>query len=238
MNGLPKCDEKKTGKLVALLVKLFAKRSYEVTEDAIEFNWDTTVDPKMSTGQAFVTMKSDEQAKIAAALFNGHALDKKHTISACTFPDFTKIMEMSAAKKDKDEETSFLELKHHQLNTTTDAYAYQYGKNVYANNLQGQTKVLISMTEEERFGDIQKFNSDQSFMWSPKGTYMILIKSDKVEFVGGSDMKPILTINEPKVETIIFSPCERYVMVYSPKNDTPYAVWNFQTHEKIREFEQ
>lgn len=51
-------------------------------------------------------------------------------------------------------------------------------------------------------------------------------------------MKPILTINEPKVETVIFSPCERYVMVYLPKNDCPYAVWNFITHEKIREFEQ
>jgi hypothetical protein len=27
-------------------------------------------------------------------------------------------------------------------------------------------------------------------------------------------------------------------MVYSPKNELPYAVWNFMTLEKIREFEQ
>ena len=67
---------------------------------------------------------------------------------------------------------------------------------------------------------------------------MITIKSDKVEFIGGSNMKPILTINEPKVEAVIFSPCERYLMVYQPKNDSPYAVWNFGTCEKIREFEQ
>lgn len=50
-------------------------------------------------------------------------------------------------------------------------------------------------------------------------------------------MQPILTINEPKVETVIFSPCEKYLVVYSPKSDFPYAVWNFMTHEKIREFE-
>jgi len=93
------------------------------------------------------------------------------------------------------------------------------------------------MPDEERLANIQRFNSDQPFLWSPKGTYMVLIKSDKVEFVGGSTMKPILTINEPKVETVIFSPCERYVMVYLPKNEMPYAVWNFVTHEKIREFE-
>jgi len=67
---------------------------------------------------------------------------------------------------------------------------------------------------------------------------LILIKSDKVEFVGGSKMTPILTINEPKVESVIFSPCEKYLMVYQPKNDCPYTVWNFMTCEKIRDFEQ
>jgi len=51
-------------------------------------------------------------------------------------------------------------------------------------------------------------------------------------------MTPILTINEPNVDSVIFSPCESYLMVYSPKSDLPYAVWNFKTHEKIREFEQ
>lgn len=51
-------------------------------------------------------------------------------------------------------------------------------------------------------------------------------------------MKPILTINEPKVEAVTFSPCERYLMVYQPKNDSPYTVWNFMTCEKIRDFEQ
>jgi len=66
---------------------------------------------------------------------------------------------------------------------------------------------------------------------------MITIKSDRVEFIGGSAMKPILTINEPKVEAVTFSPCERYLMVYQPKNDSPYAVWNFMTCEKIRDFE-
>jgi uncharacterized protein with WD repeat len=74
--------------------------------------------------------------------------------------------------------------------------------------------------------------------WSPKGTYLIAIKSDKVEFIGGSKMKPILTINEPKVEAVVFSPCEKYLLVYQPRNELAYSVWNFQTHEKIREFEQ
>jgi uncharacterized protein with WD repeat len=67
---------------------------------------------------------------------------------------------------------------------------------------------------------------------------LVLIKSDKVDFIGGSNMTPILTIDEPKVEAVSFSPCEKYLLVYQPKNEMPYTVWNFMTHEKLREFEQ
>lgn len=98
--------------------------------------------------------------------------------------------------------------------------------------------MLWNLDEEELVPEFEPFPTDKQCSWSPKGTYLIVIKSDKVEFIGGKDMKPILTINEPKVESVIFSPDETHIMVYCPKNDFPYAVWNFQTHEKKREFEQ
>lgn len=34
------------------------------------------------------------------------------------------------------------------------------------------------------------------------------------------------------------SPCERYVLTYSPMANFGYTVWNFQMVEIIREFEQ
>jgi uncharacterized protein with WD repeat len=98
--------------------------------------------------------------------------------------------------------------------------------------------VLLNNTEEENKPDFDGFQTDKPFSWSPKGTYLVCIKSDKVEFCGGSQMKPILTINEPKVESVLFSPCEKYLLVYQPKNELAYTVWNFMTHEKLREFEQ
>lgn len=75
--------------MVALIIKLFAKRTFTVGEESIEMNFG---EDGMTTGQCFIALKTDEQAKIAAALFNGHKLDSKHTFSACTFPDFDKIM--------------------------------------------------------------------------------------------------------------------------------------------------
>ena len=84
---------------------------------------------KMTTGQCFIKLASDEQAKISAALFNGYKLDSKHTFSACTFPDFDKIMAIEDQPKEKgNDKTSFLELKAHCLETIKSQYAFQKQK--------------------------------------------------------------------------------------------------------------
>lgn len=80
----------------------------------------------MTTGQACLSLNTDEQAKIIAGLFNGHKLDKKHTFSACTFPEYEKKM----AKNDKTEQSSqskkdqYLELNDHMLETRKSQYAF------------------------------------------------------------------------------------------------------------------
>ena len=76
LNGLPKVNEEKAEKLKKLIVKLFKKKSnFEIGEEKVEIKFDTA-DPPISTGQCFVEMKNEEQAKISAAQFNGHKLDK------------------------------------------------------------------------------------------------------------------------------------------------------------------
>jgi hypothetical protein len=49
LNGLPKCDAKKSEKLLGVLVKLFGKKNFTLADDAIEFNWDDA-EPAMTTG--------------------------------------------------------------------------------------------------------------------------------------------------------------------------------------------
>ena len=36
--------------------------------------------------------------------------------------------------------------------------------------------------------------SDKPVIWSPMGTYLIVIKPDKVIFLGGKEMIPIITL--------------------------------------------
>ena len=49
------------------------------------------------------------------------------------------------------------------------------------------------------------------------GTYLIVIKADKIVFMGGAgNMREIITLSTAKVTAVTMSPCERYVMTYSP----------------------
>ena len=79
--------------------------------------------------------------------------------------------------------------------------------------------------------------SEKPLMWSPQGTYLIVIKPDKILFLGGQKMTPIITIPQNKVISLKMSPCEKYVLTYSPMGDFGYTVWDFQMVSIIREFE-
>lgn len=79
--------------------------------------------------------------------------------------------------------------------------------------------------------------SDKPITWSPQGTYLILIKPDKVVFLGGKEMTPIIVLPKHKVLSVKMSPCEKYVLTYSPMGDTCFTIWNFQMVEVIRDFE-
>jgi len=94
LNGLPICDEKKAEKLVKLLMKTSDAKKLNIVDIEVNFV-DEEVDgvtKKTGTGQAFITLNNDADARVCATTFNGHKLDKKHIFSACTFPDFDKII--------------------------------------------------------------------------------------------------------------------------------------------------
>lgn len=181
-------------------------------------------------GVAFVLANTEEQAKLGAAIINGHPLDKNHLLSACQINDFEKIMLTS----DSVEETSYslMDLRDPLLDTKHEQFLYQLGKEVHLkrhdHNMIGGDNSIIPHT----------LQSDKNVQWSPKGTYLIIIKHDKVEFHGGKKMDPIITIPESKVDFVTMSPCERYVVTYAPMAKNPFVIWNFQLVEQIRDFDQ
>lgn len=50
-------------------------------------------------------------------------------------------------------------------------------------------------------------------------------------------MAPIISLPQQKVQSVKMSPCEKYVLTFSPMADVGFTVWNFQMVEVIREFQ-
>ena len=60
---------------------------------------------------------------------NGHELDKKHTFSSCTLPDYNKIIENPQDALDKKaKRTDYLEINAQVLDTKKSQYGIQTGK--------------------------------------------------------------------------------------------------------------
>lgn len=49
-------------------------------------------------------------------------------------------------------------------------------------------------------------------------------------------MAPIISLPQQKVISVKMSPCEKYVVTFSPMAEIGFTVWNFQMVEVIREF--
>jgi translation initiation factor 3 subunit B len=68
---------------------------------------------------------------------------------------------------------------------------------------------------------------------------MIQISHDRVDFLGGSEMQPIITLMEAGVNFVSMSPCEQYVLTYNQTSKKEaFIVWNFKLTDKIRSFEK
>lgn len=70
-------------------------------------------------------------------------------------------------------------------------YLYKSGKNVNI-NIFDRNQAANGQRDEQ----LAVFESsvESKPTWSPKGTYLILIKAEKVLFLGGENMVPIITI--------------------------------------------
>ena len=230
INNLPKCDAAKSQKLTQLLIKLYQKKNFTIDEANISMPLN---DAGMTDGVAFVLVSSEEQAKLGAAILNGHQLDKNHLLSASQVGDFEKIMQTSDSVDETTASYSLMDLRYPLLDTKREQFLFQIGKEVHVkwhDNTQ--------MGADQSVTPSGPLLSDKNVQWSPKGTYLIIIKHDKVEFHGGKRMAPIITLPEGKVDLVSMSPCERYVLTYAPMSKTPYVIWNFQLVEQIRDFDQ
>jgi len=232
INNLPKCKEAKIPKLVTLIASTLAKKNLTIAEEkvSIPINPET----QETDGVAFVEMNNEENARIGAAIFDGFKLTKNNIFATCLLPEYEKIMQTSEEFELPQAAADLEDLRAPIFDVKRDQYLYKSGKDLIVNYFDAG--VASNKLADENIIKLENC-SDKISQWSPKGTYLIVIKPDKVLFLGGKSMTPIITLSQSKVRYVSMSPCERYVLTYSPMGDVAFTVWEFQLVEVIREFE-
>jgi len=169
-------------------------------------------------------MNNEENARIGAALFDNFKLTKNNIFATCLLPEFERIMQTSEEFKMPAAAADLRDLNAPILDTKREQYFYTHGKNVIVNKFD-KTQAQNGQPDEEVL--TLEGAAEKAIQWSPKGTYMILIKADQVVFLGGEAMVPIITLPQSKVTHVKMSPCEKYVLTFSPLADVAFTVWNF-----------
>lgn len=85
-------------------------------------------------------------------------------------------------------------------------------------------------------GPAGKVWTDKYVKWSSQGTYLATLHQKGIVLWGGPEFEEILRLSHYGVSQIEFSPCERYLMTYSPGVSGKFVMWNLATGEEIRTF--
>ena len=81
--------------------------------------------------------------------------------------------------------------------------------------------------------------TDTYINWSPRGTYLATFHRLGIMLWGGPSWKKLLKLTHGGVKLIDFSPCENFVVTWSPETnqDKALIVWSVKTGAKLREFQ-
>ncbi len=194
INNLPKCTQDKVPKLIALILKTLNQKSLKVEESDIQIPINTATNE--TDGVAFVKMANEEQARFGASIFDGFKLTKNNIFAACLLSEFDKVMQTSETFQLPQSAANLQSLRTPVFDVRREHYMFKSGKNIHI-NIFDRNQAVNGQKDEQ----LAVFDStvDTKPCWSPKGTYLILIKADKVLFLGGEKMVPIITIPQAKV---------------------------------------
>jgi len=184
---------------------------------------------------AFIEFSSDAEASAAIQKANGYKLDKSHTFVVNSFEDHAKYMAVP------DEEVEMKpppfvpkeNVRHWLLDESArDQFVVRYNEEteIWWNEAQ-------KPSVEPEYS--RKNWSDTYLSWSPRGTYLATFHRLGIMLWGGPSWKKLLKVNHGGVKLIDFSPCENYLVTWSPDSDQSQAliVWDVKTGSKLRSFQ-
>ncbi|XP_070581351.1 eukaryotic translation initiation factor 3 subunit B-like [Ptychodera flava] len=231
VDNVPKVGSERLEKLQNVIRKIFSKYGRIITEHYPKDDDDKT------KGYIFLEYTSPANAVDAVSHLNGYKLDKQHSFAVNLFTDFDKYANISddwePPKKQPYKDHG--NLKWWLLDADcNDQYSVIYDGGERTAIFWNTSAGPASIEERSRW-------TETYVRWSPKGTYLATFHQRGIALWAGEQFKQIMRFNHPGVQLIDFSPCERYMVTFSPLVDTkddPQAIiiWDIYTGSKKRGF--
>ncbi|XP_058950716.2 eukaryotic translation initiation factor 3 subunit B-like [Pocillopora verrucosa] len=231
VDNVPTIPPDRLEKLKNVIRKVFSKFGKIITE---HYPLD---DNGMTKGYIFLEFSNAKDAAQAVKTANGYKLDKHHIFAVNHFEDFDKLVSLT---KDWQAPTKQPYVQQENLRSwlldqdCNDQYSLIHG---------GGDKVAIMWnTQQEPILSKERLNWTETYVrWSPKGTYLATLHHQGIALWGGEEFKRLMRFSHPGVQLIDFSPCERYLVTFSPLVDNPddpqaIIIWDIRTGTKKRGF--
>uniref|UniRef100_A0A670K1Q9 Eukaryotic translation initiation factor 3 subunit B n=1 Tax=Podarcis muralis TaxID=64176 RepID=A0A670K1Q9_PODMU len=230
VDNVPQVGPDRLEKLKNVIHKIFSKFGKITNEFYPEADGQTK-------GYIFLEYMSPTHASDAIKNADGYKLDKQHTFRVNLFTDFDKYMTISD-EWEIPEKQPFKDLGNLRYwledPDCRDQYSVIFESGDRTSIYWNDVKDPVTIEERARW-------TETYVRWSPKGTYLATFHMRGIALWGGEKFKQIQKFSHQGVQLIDFSPCERYLVTFSPLMDTqddPQAIiiWDTLTGQKKRGF--
>ena len=232
VDGVPQVGPDRIEKLQSVINKIFSKFG-----NIVNTHYPTN-DKGHTKGYIFLEYSSPIHAQEAVKATNNYKLDKQHTFLVNLFTDFSKYEKIPDNWKPPESQ---------KYEGQSDLYYYLLDQDAYDQfcvvTSQGQSVQIWQNTQPDPVVIQDRENWTQTYVkWSPLGTFFTTFHKQGVALWGGPSFLQYKRFTHSSVQFIDFSPCEKYVITYSPQGDVHnpeskrIIIWDIRTGQEKRSF--
>ncbi|CAG9824642.1 unnamed protein product [Phaedon cochleariae] len=232
VDGVPQVGPSRIEKLKSVINKIFVKFGNIVNE------YYPVNAEGHTKGYIFIEYSSPVHAAEAVKLTNNFKLDKQHTFQVNLFTDFSKYEQIPNKWEPPEPQPYEGQADLHYFMLEPDAYD-QFA----VVTAQGSSVQIWQNTQPDPTLVEQRSQWTQTYIkWSPLGTYLSTFHKMGIALWAGHNYAQYKKFAHPGVQFIDYSPCEKYLVTYSPQGD-PHnpdqkriIIWDIRTGLEKRSF--
>ncbi|KAL7297840.1 hypothetical protein TKK_0008872 [Trichogramma kaykai] len=233
VDGIPKVEPKRKEKLQSVIEKILSKFG-----NIINKYYPVNKETEETLGYAFFEFSTPQDALTAVEKGNNYKLDKQHTFKINLLTDFKKFENLSEDWEPPSPQPFKAAADLHSYLLDPDAY----DQFCIVSGQPGNTSVQVwqNCQPEPMIVEDRPRWTETWTKWSPLGTYLATFHKLGVALWGGPKFEQQHKFVQRNVECIDFSPCERYLVTYSPRDDSiekKLSMWDILTGQKKRSFD-